>query len=318
MLVEKTELKKYVNVAVLEELIPSDFLELINNFTPEQKLVYTSFDGDYMPYIYFMLEYAMMRGFTPINPEAALGYYVSTTSHSGEKVPVMMDCIKTELICDYMWIFNPCSGHIPEGVLAELIVWGMEKNTEVSVIEFFPNEIKHIDTASIFPVHTLGEDEIRDLVKSRNNVETDEINSKLIIPYKEQVLENAYIIANFSNYKHIDWARNYCYMNHLSPVCAQTLLPYYFYAKPEFGNEKYLYDRLNLLSRTENVLLFINTNRTQEEIYKLDVFSLCEIYYMLKHRKDVRISIVGWNEAAVPKYLNSKMWALTSDEALEV
>lgn len=311
-------LKNYVDLSILENLIDSCYLKLMEKFVPEKKLVYTSFDGDFMHYLYFMQEYAMSRGFVPINPEAALGYYVSTTSHSGNKVPVMMDCIRTELICDYMWIFNPCSGHVSEGVLAELMAWNIEKNTEVSIIEFFPSEINHIDTTCIFPMHRFGAEDINDFVKGRSNIEIDEINTKLLEPYKKQVLQNAYIIANFHNYKHIDWARKFCYMNQLSPVCAQTLLPYHLYAKPEYGNEKYLYDRLNLLSRTDNILLFINTKRIEEEIYKLDKFSLCEIYYVLKYRNDMEIDIIGWNDASVPKYSSDRAWALTTIESLEV
>lgn len=44
-------------------------------------LAYTSFDGDYMPFLSNMLTYTMANGYLPINPESALGYYVSTTTH---------------------------------------------------------------------------------------------------------------------------------------------------------------------------------------------------------------------------------------------
>lgn len=143
----------------LEKLINPLYLEIMETFVPESNLVYTSFDGDYMHYLHYMQEYSMQKGYVPINPEAALGYYVSTVSHSDEKIPVMMDCIKTELLCDYMWIFNPCSGHVPEGVLAELMIWNTEKHTEVSVIDFFPDEIDHIDILGRFSVQNLGKRE---------------------------------------------------------------------------------------------------------------------------------------------------------------
>lgn len=303
---------------IIEKRINPSNLAIIDSFKPQNKLVYTSFDGDYMNYLHHMQEYSMMREFTPINPEAALGYYVSTVSHHGKKVPVMMDCIKTELLCDYLWIFNPHSGHISEGVLAELMIWINEKKTDVSIIDFFSEHINQIDTYGSFHVKTLNHDDILSLLKKRTEDEIWEINEKLLIPYQKLKLENAYIISNFKNYKHIDWARNFCYLRHLAPVCSQTLLPYYLYNNPKYGNRKYIIDRLNILRRSDNILLFLNKNKLEDELQNLDEFSLCEIYYIIKYMPNKSFNIVGWDEALVPKYSNKKEWALTSIESTEV
>lgn len=311
-------LANYVTLDDIKALIKPSYLAFMEQFVPLDNLVYTSFDGDYMHYVCHMQEYVMAKGLTPINPEAALGYYVSTMSHAGNKVPVMMDCIRTELLCDHMWIFNPHSGHVSEGVLAELMIWNSEKNKNVSVIDFFPENISHIDTAGNFNVRNLSTSDIDAFISTRSDTERAEINSKLLAPYKKQELQNAYIIVNFKNCKHLDWARSFCYQNHLSPVCAQTLLPYHLYSKPEYGNEKYLSARLNLLSRADNILLFLNTRRIKEEISKLDEFSLCEMYYVLQYKKDVNVEIVGWDDACVPKYSGNGTWALTTAEASEV
>ncbi len=51
----------------------SEFQKLKSNGTLKP-LAYTSFDGDYMPFLPNMLTYAKANGFLPINPESALGY----------------------------------------------------------------------------------------------------------------------------------------------------------------------------------------------------------------------------------------------------
>lgn len=307
-----------IDLNEIEKMIDVQYLEAMESFVPSANLVYTSFDGDFMSYLHDMLEYTIKEGYVPVNPEAALGYYVSTTSHSDEKVLVMMDCIKTELICDYMWIFNPKSGHMPEGVLAELMAWRNIKRSNVTAIDFFPEEIKHIDISSKFNTIELDIYEIENYIQSRDSVEIEEINNKLLIPFEKEAIKNAYIIANFSNYKHIDWARNYCYLRNISPVCAHTLLPYHLYAKPGLGNIRYLIDRLSLMSRTDNMFFFTNRKNIDDELKRLDVFSLCELYYALKYKSGENVNLIGWDEARVPKYINQRQWALTSVEAEEV
>lgn len=315
---ESINLVDYVGLNTIENLIDIQYLKVMECFVPSANLVYTSFDGDFMNYLHFMMEYTIKEGYVPVNPEAALGYYVSTTSHSGEKVLVMMDCIKTELICDYLWIFNPKSGHMSEGVLAELMAWRNVKHSNITIIDFFPEEIKHIDISSKFNTGELDARDIENYIQSRDSVEIEEINGKLLIPFEKKSIKNAYIIANFRNYKHIDWARNFCYLRHISPVCAHTLLPYHLYTKPELGNVRYLLDRLNLLNRADSIFFFANRKNIRDELNRLDIFSLCEIYYMLKYKNEKNIFLIGWDEAQVPKYMNQRQWALTSTEAKEV
>ncbi len=104
----------------LDERMPKSLDEL-------KRLAYTSFDGDNMRYMHWMCHVAHAFGYVPINPEAALGAYISIHAHNGMKGELIRDCIALELCCDEFWIFdtpnNATLNHMPEGVLAELMLW---------------------------------------------------------------------------------------------------------------------------------------------------------------------------------------------------
>lgn len=68
--------------------------------------VYTSFNGDNMVFIDCMRRIAIINGYVPINPEYALGYYLSTTSHDGNKSEVMKDCLSLAMAADEFWLFT--------------------------------------------------------------------------------------------------------------------------------------------------------------------------------------------------------------------
>lgn len=285
-----------------------------------KKLVYTSFDGDYMNFLTNMLKFTKNNGYLPVNPESTLGYYVSTITHGGSKVPVMKDCIKTELMCDEMWIFNPTSSHIPEGVLAEMIVWFQNKNTGVKVIPFFDSHKIVVDPCSRIETINYTEMSRNDILKYINSCSSDnvkQIKEKLL--GSKKLPSSVYVVANFYNYKHIDWARAYCYSNGLCPVSPQNILPYTLYL--DVSNafvDSYMEDRLELVDRCEKMLWFTNMNNIDFEINSLDPFSCTELYYYLSKHDDSLLSIVDWKDAGVPKYVNPQKWALTTAEQNEV
>lgn len=305
-----------------EQVLEKRDIEFIKNYEnlEHKELVYTSFDGDYMHYLHDMQEFVLKKNLIPINPEAALGYYVSTSTHGSKKIPVMLDCITTELLCDYMWIFNPKTGYIPEGILAEMMIWEREKAEDILIYNFFPNETSPIDKYDNIDMVTLCHQSIKEYIKSNwSNEELDEIKKGLMVQYEKQKIKSAYIIANFYNYKHIDWARKYCYIHHVCPICVHTLLPFYLYNKIfDDGHYKYLKDRLTILNKLKEVYVFLNKKRIEDEIYRLDYYSICELYFLINNRNDEHVYIIGWDEAEVPKYSNSLQWALTTKETREV
>lgn len=285
----------------------------------KRTLVYTSFDGDYMPHLFTMLRFVRNSNRIPINPESALGYYVSTVTHGGSKIPVMMDCIATELLCDELWIFNPVDKHMPEGVLAELMIWAKYRGSEVYVIDFFdglqcvcdPETFTEKKEAS-----RLSPEDIDRYIVSRTRQERSEIEEKLIT---REIPDTAYVIANFFNYKHIDWARAYCYKNGYCPVSPQNILPNGLYKSASTsGIQEQMLDRLALMDRSQRFIWFANTKNINDEIRRLDQYSLTELYYYLKYCEPKGLQIVDWAEAGVPKYACPEQWAITSVEKMKV
>lgn len=287
----------------------------IGNASLDRETVYTSFDGDFMHFLNEMQKYVLSNGYIPINPEAALGYYVSTETLGGKKVLVMMDCLKTELFCDKMWIFLDSSHHITEGVFAEAVIWSWMKESSLSTVDFFPDN--WIEKKPDY--HAAPQPCTVDIISPSDPQYAEEIKNRLLDPFKKSHLQTAYIIANVKNLKHIDWARRYCYMNNMTPICSQTLLPgsLYYASDDMLMNKQYVLDRLTLLKKSETALLFIDTRHMQREINNLDYCSCCELYYLLYHNRP--FTVIDWGDAGVPKYNRSGgQWALTSEEAEEV
>lgn len=56
-----------------------------------------------------------------------------------------------------------------------------------------------------------------------------ELFNNLLTSYNEESHKSAYIIANMENFKHIDWARNYCYIHNICTIIPKNILPLHFY-----------------------------------------------------------------------------------------
>ncbi len=273
-----------------------------------------------MHFLSHMLDFTIKEGYIPINPEATLGYYVSTTAHSGNKISVMKDCIKTELLCDEMWIFSSRSlSNIPEGVHAEMIVWADQKKEALMILPFF-DKVDLLDYSDVLSgKQEMALDDIKKHVSGLDELYVSEIKQRLFNDGIEDLPKVAYIVANFYNFKHIDWAREYCYNNKYCPVSPQNILPYFMYEN-NYDNyqEEYLLDRLALLEKSEQLIWFTNLQNIDREIEMLDVYSATELYYWYKYKSPDDMNRVCWSKAEVPKYLNDKNWALTSKETMEI
>lgn len=285
-------------------------------------LAYTSFDGDYMPFLSNILTYTMANGYLPINPESALGYYVSTTTHHGNKIQVMKDCLCAELLCDEMWVFNPVQGHMPEGVVAEIMAWEKHKGTSIRKIPFFNDYRVDVEVSkpdSALDKYVISPLEISCYLKGLNQNDIEDIRNKLFGP-ESTIPSPSYVVANFYNYKHIDWARSYCYHQSVCPVSPQNIIPYFLYTKDYKGEFElsYMIDRLILMDKCKELLWFTNTKNLDNELEALDVFSCTELLYWYTIHGSESIKIVDWSIAGVPKYQDNNNWALTRTEVQEV
>lgn len=288
-----------------------DYKNMVDRYANKQakrNVIYTSFDGDDMHYLYNICNYEIGRGNIPLNPETALGYYVSTVSLDGKKVNVMKDCLTLEMLADKMSVYKKEDRHFSEGILAEMLLWEETKNTGLDVVE----GVTHLSKAELQKLTKL---QLKEYLSKIDPIVRFELFNNLLDSYIKETHESAYIIANMANFKHIDWARSYCYKNNLCPISPQNILPLHFY---ENNEKEYLESRLELLRRTDRILLFIDRNNLKEDLNRLEYYSLAEIYYVNNYLKDKTIEIVGWDEALVPKYNQDSKWALTTTEDITI
>ena len=286
--------------------IPQHIKSMVDDFAlkdKSKKVVYTSFDGDDMHYLHDICKTVIEQGKIPLNPESALGYYVSTVMLGGVKQKVMTDCLTLELMADELYVYRNDNVDISEGIIAEMMLWNIIKKNGFSFI----HDVRNLDKAYM---ESLDYDQLTEWVKSQDSVLKQELFHNLLDEYVSQNHKRAYIVANFKNFKHIDWARAYCYENGVCPISPQNILPFSKYRNLK---KDYLEARLELLSRVDEVYLFMDRFNQTEELEKLDEFSLAELYYLEKYCKKP-FSIIGWDQAKVPKYDKGKKWSLTTKE----
>lgn len=273
-----------------------------------KSIVYTSFDGDDMHFLYDICKTEIDRGNIPLNPETSLGYYISTVSLGGKKTEVMEDCLTLEMIADKISVYKKNNRELSEGILAEMILWYYNKCRDLDIIS-------DVNNLSSYKIKNVKEAELLNFINSIDPIIKYELENNLLNEYLSKSHDTAYIIANMNNFKHIDWARVYCYKNGFCPLSPQNILPYYLYKD---NIEDYIKSRIELLSRTDKILLFIDKNNLTEELSKLDDFSTTEIYYINEYLKNKTIEIIGWDETLVPKYNQNSKWSLTTNEDIEV
>lgn len=234
----------------------------------------------------------------------------------------MKDCLCAELLCDEMWVFNPVNGHMPEGVVSEIMAWENYKGTSIRKIPFFNDyrvEVEISRSARALDRYIMTPLEISCYLKSRNQDDIEDIRNKLFGP-ESTIPSPSYVVVNFYNYKHIDWARSYCYRQSVCPVSPQSIIPYFLYTRDNKGDFElsYMIDRLTLMDKCRELLWFTNTKNLDNELKILDVFSCTELLYWYMAHGPESIKIVDWSVAGVPKYQDNNNWALTRTELQEV
>ena len=280
--------------------IEENFKKIVDSFVNDNQkknVIYTSFDGDDMHYLYNICDYEISRGNIPLNPETSLGYYISTVSLGGKKRDVMKDCLTLEMLSDKMSVYKKEDRQLSEGILAEMLLWDSKKENGIDIVE----GVTHLSNSSI---NKLSKLELKEYLTKIDPMIKFELFNNLLSSYNDETHQSAYIIANMANFKHIDWAR-------CCPISPQNILPLHFYEGKE---TEYLKSRLELLNRASKVLLFIDRNNLSEDLSNLDPYSLAEIYYLNKYLNDKTIELVGWDEALVPKYNQNNKWSLTTKE----
>ena len=285
--------------------------QIIREFKEEplHKIVYTSFDGDDMHHMLAMCNQVLQNNMIALNPEMALGYYISTTTLGGDKINVMSDCLTLTLFSDKLWIYGKTDSILSEGIMAEIFLWNQMKGKKATFIpDVYQNEQVTMNCCELKKwLNQMTDENFR-----------DNIFENLLTPYKANSHKTVYLGANFLNYKHIDWARVYAYKQGLCPISPQNILSYFIYHNFDTTDSRYLKDRLTLLEKSDMYWLCIDSTNLEEEIDKLDQNTLAELYMLNTDYSDKEMRIIGWGEIGVPKYDKSKMWALTEKEQNEI
>jgi len=313
----------------LFKIITSDAVVELIKTTLEaipKKVVYTSFDGDYLDYINHMTYITLKAGFTPINPECALGYYVSTHTHGGKKTDTMQDCIALELLCDELWLFLENTSDFnsfPEGVVAEMISWIENKKT--SAMRIYNNEmIKAFTTLTTINRNLekknnilsseieFFELNIQNMLEQIDSHFIFDIRNRLTNKIKAQRRKVIYASTNFFDIKYSDWLRAYCYRDGKVAIVPSQLLNS-FVLNAVYGDsiiQAYLIDRLSLLSKVDNIY-FITKPNNKSNIYSIDF--IFDYAFWLAHKEQYSAEFFTWDQIDVPKFTN-RNWALTRKE----
>lgn len=274
-----------------------------------REVVYTSFDGDDMHDMLAICKQTIEKNKIPLNPEMALGYYISTETLGGNKIAVMSDCLTLTLFSDELWIYGKSDKLLSEGIMAEILLWNsMKKKGGVFIESPYKEEMLELNYIEL-------KKWIRDI---SNEKFRNDLNNNLLEKYKGTNNKTAYIGANFKNYKHIDWARVHTYKSRVCPISPQNILNYFIYYNLKKEKEQYLLDRLTLLSKADEYWLFIDISNFDKELKNLDQYTLAELYMLNTVYTNKMVKILDWGDIGVPKYNKIKRWALTIKEQEEI
>ncbi len=305
---------------------------------PNQKpLAYTSFDGDHMRYMYWMCHVGHALGFVPINPEAALGAYISIHAHNGIKGELIRDCIALEMCCDEFWIFDTPDQatlrKMPEGVLAELMLW--RSGRAHGPVRHLPwlepgGAVKHRSKLEPRTAATrkrtltqanVPHEHCERIIASASTKSLQELHRRIIEPVQREGLRPlVFISQDAHDFKHADWARAMAFRHGHVPLCPDTLLNP-FAADAAHGLEAdhaFFHDRASVLQRAEELWLFLNPRiQLGKPDHALPDTVAFDLMYWFTHRPGAPIRAFTWRDAGVPKYAK-RDWALTSLERGDV
>ena len=273
----------------------------------KKRTVYTSFDGDLMVYIDCMRKLAVKNGFVPINPEHALGYYLSTRAHSDSKSEVMKDCLSLTMIADEFWVFSeseddPLSA-FPEGVLIEMLLWVRQKDLPIKVFSI-PQTVVSLRYSSsqgyVGRPLVVKEADLKSVLSDRYFHEISAYLDK-VTPILRPV---TFIDIRNEDFKYVDWVRAKAYEVGKVPIVPQHLIPEFVYALHDMQGE---YDAsVEALREVSSGVWAIHHSHEKLE----------ELREKYKESR-LMVTYISLQELNVPKYANPRNWSITTKELQE-
>lgn len=322
-------LQQQITIEAFNASVPKNVIMYLSKLHSRNmgKLVYTSFNGDYIGYIENMVYDALRSGYVPINPECALDYYLSTVSFNNSKVKTMLACISLVLLCDEFWVYIDDQDDIydlPEGVIAEMYAWYKLKDRESKVIIRESKKYVHM-LNGVASVRGERVRSIKEIVPTINQIEVSKfingidkgiinnIKDTLIDKFETSRMKCKYISYDFRDEKHKDWARKFCYDNSEVALIANSLINPFIIdlASDDDYYEKYLFLRTQILKKSDEVVFFFKPADLKSDKLNLTIDVINDLYFCLTN--NIKFSFMSWQDVGVPKYCNVN-WAITEKE----
>jgi hypothetical protein len=282
------------------------------------KAAYTSFNGDYLRLVPRMCLGACLLGYAPLNPEAALGYYVSTVGFGNEKANVMRACLAVEFRADEFWLITARPGieglrEVPEGVLAEYLLW-RERRPEAPARQFpwlSDHEwLSFLDRSEPSEAELeralLGESEHRTLASLADPRFVQNVRERLFDAVEARGLPRVAFVSTASeDDKHLDWARRSLYDADTVAFVPDLLVPQPVIDALQADSID-LELRMSFASRADEMWIF--TQRSTSDLPPRILHDL-----ELARLARIPVHFRRWSDVGVPKYTDPN-WALSDRE----
>lgn len=274
------------------------------------KIVYTSFDGDFLSHAELMKQVALKNGLIPMNPESALGTYLVVNHYKGEKAPIIEDCFALLAKCDVFWVISRVVpdrdgrfiAYMPEGVAAETLYWMNNVSGSITLIDIddLNKTYPFINSKNLIGFLSPGQKEGVQKILKKN---------------KSELKKTAYLVAGEKHAKHSDWMRQTAYQNKTVPLCPYTLINFGTLTLA-FGDDSFkkILARTAIALKADELWIFTPFKERDFSLEKLDADLLTELLSVLSLQPEKRIFVVGFDEAGVPKFTDKGKWAFTEYE----
>jgi len=271
----------------------------------------------------------LLLDYIPMNPEKALGYYLSTTKHNNSKIETMKDCITIEMLCDeFSMFYDGEINDIPEGIIAEIMLWKkIDRNKEIKKFRYKCfNELEIIENFNFIKTFTNNKNLITKYLKKENIDDTlKNLDSEVEKDIKERLLDECprclrlpgYISMESSDMKYYDWARNLIYDEKYVPILPNLLIDS-FIINSVYGENsviEFMKIRMNILKKINDIWFILKPNKLNKNITTLDINVAMDLFVWLKNKERINARFLSWDELKIPKFIN-KNWAITNKERL--
>lgn len=294
---------------------------------PGRITAYTSFDGDLIANVSRMCFATLLLDVVPLNPEAALGYYISTTALGNRKESVMQACLAVQFKADEFWIITDSGddalSRLPEGVLAEYLLWReLRPESPVRHFRWLGEDWRTYLLSDSRPKKDVLEDATvsdeghGEILQSMTPSQRCDLDEKLLRRVRVGgLMPTAFLSTSELDDKHLDWARASAFGEGVVPLSPSTLFPSMVQDMLDFDASERRALRDSLLARADGMWVIVKPGELSAHSFP-DVVS-DDIRAWKAFQPDIPIRYLSWADLRVPKYDAPSDWSLTEKERRE-